>query len=270
MKLTKSIIIGGMAVLLSSAAFSDSANPYNKEELVTAPSSISAPEIQMAYGPNTVWTSIYASEFKERDGVPLDGVGSGYVYPTADYAHYFAQLHLPNGASIEWIYMRLHDTDSTGYVRFWLTGYEAGTNTDAPYYTDALGLDSGYSETPGYTTVGSAPTTPVILHEWDDLDGDGTSNTSAWVINVRVNGTAGNLGFWGAAVMWKRNIRPAPATATFSDVPTDYWAFASIEALNASGITAGCGGTNFCPDDNVTRAQMATFLARALGLHWGT
>lgn len=38
----------------------------------------------------------------------------------------------------------------------------------------------------------------------------------------------------------------------------------SIEALNAAGITRGCGdGTNFCPDRAVTRAQMAAFLYRA-------
>jgi hypothetical protein len=36
----------------------------------------------------------------------------------------------------------------------------------------------------------------------------------------------------------------------------------------ASGITAGCGGGNYCPDAP-TRRQMAIFLAKALGLHWG-
>ena len=41
----------------------------------------------------------------------------------------------------------------------------------------------------------------------------------------------------------------------------------SIEALAASGITSGCGGGNFCPNDVVTRAQVAKFLANALGLH---
>ena len=41
-----------------------------------------------------------------------------------------------------------------------------------------------------------------------------------------------------------------------------------IEAVAAEGITEGCdsSGTRFCPSDPVTRAQMATFLARALEL----
>ena len=41
---------------------------------------------------------------------------------------------------------------------------------------------------------------------------------------------------------------------------------AFIEAIAADGITSGCGGTLYCPADNVTRAQMASFLARALDL----
>jgi len=39
-----------------------------------------------------------------------------------------------------------------------------------------------------------------------------------------------------------------------------------IEWLAAAGITAGCTPTRFCPDDPVTRSQMAAFLTRALGL----
>jgi hypothetical protein len=39
---------------------------------------------------------------------------------------------------------------------------------------------------------------------------------------------------------------------------------ASINALAASGITAGCGATTFCPKAAVTRGQMLTFLHRAM------
>ena len=41
---------------------------------------------------------------------------------------------------------------------------------------------------------------------------------------------------------------------------------ASIDALAASGITEGCNELLFCPSDRVPRDQMASFLARALGL----
>jgi hypothetical protein len=38
----------------------------------------------------------------------------------------------------------------------------------------------------------------------------------------------------------------------------------SINRLATAGITEGCTPTSFCPDDPVTRAQMAAFLYRAL------
>jgi hypothetical protein len=41
-----------------------------------------------------------------------------------------------------------------------------------------------------------------------------------------------------------------------------------VEAIWASGLTGGCGGGNFCPNNPVTRGQMAVFLAKALGLSW--
>ena len=58
---------------------------------------------------------------------------------------------------------------------------------------------------------------------------------------------------------------PAPdEPASFADVDPDGVHAEAIEAVLAKGITTGCGdGTNFCPDDEVTRAQMARFLERA-------
>ena len=38
---------------------------------------------------------------------------------------------------------------------------------------------------------------------------------------------------------------------------------ANIEALAHAGITQGCTPTRFCPDEHVTRGQLAAFLVRA-------
>lgn len=43
---------------------------------------------------------------------------------------------------------------------------------------------------------------------------------------------------------------------------------ANINRLAASGITTGCAAGRFCPDGLVTRAQMATFISKALELGW--
>lgn len=53
----------------------------------------------------------------------------------------------------------------------------------------------------------------------------------------------------------------------WADVPIDYWARASIDTLFGEGITVGCSTDplRFCPEGALTRAEMATFLLRAVG-----
>lgn len=50
------------------------------------------------------------------------------------------------------------------------------------------------------------------------------------------------------------------APYTFADVPPTAFAWPFIEALYAAGVTAGCGGDNYCPTAEITRGQMAVFL----------
>ena len=60
---------------------------------------------------------------------------------------------------------------------------------------------------------------------------------------------------------------PAVGVSTgFNDVATNYWAAAFIKQLVADSITSGCGSNNYCPDSNVTRAQMAVFLVKTFNL----
>ena len=65
---------------------------------------------------------------------------------------------------------------------------------------------------------------------------------------------------------WAFELGDAPSQG-FADTVGNFHAV-NIDALAAAGVTVGCGTDplRFCPDDSVTRAQMATFLARALNL----
>ena len=65
---------------------------------------------------------------------------------------------------------------------------------------------------------------------------------------------------------------PPPITRSrFNDVDPDSFHARFIERLAELDVTRGCGdGTGFCPDRNVTRAQMAAFLSRAYDLPPGT
>jgi hypothetical protein len=56
---------------------------------------------------------------------------------------------------------------------------------------------------------------------------------------------------------------PVGDSTGFADVPVTYPNAAWIKQLAAEGITAGCGGGNFCPKNPVSRAQMAYFLLRS-------
>ena len=59
---------------------------------------------------------------------------------------------------------------------------------------------------------------------------------------------------------------PPPAAGVFADVPVSSNFAPWIEELAAEGITAGCGGGNYCPDAPNTRAQMAAFIDATFGL----
>ncbi|MBK8619440.1 MAG: S-layer homology domain-containing protein [Anaerolineales bacterium] len=69
---------------------------------------------------------------------------------------------------------------------------------------------------------------------------------------------------WPSAFLKGKNgasfAPPAVGASTgFTDVAADYWAAAFIKQLVADGIISGCGTGVYCPDSNVTRAQMAVF-----------
>ena len=65
------------------------------------------------------------------------------------------------------------------------------------------------------------------------------------------------------------DFKPPLAIGIFNDVTPDHWSADYIEQLYNDGITTGCvpGVPNdmcYCPEDTVTRSQMAVFVVRAL------
>jgi hypothetical protein len=97
--------------------------------------------------------------------------------------------------------------------------------------------------------------------------------------NDGITGGCGNLNFCPGASISRAQMAvfllrarygssylpPAP-TGIYSDVDTSYWAAGWIEQLSSEGITFGCGGGKFCPNDAVRRDQMAVFLVRTFNL----
>ncbi|MBW4647192.1 MAG: FAD-dependent oxidoreductase [Kastovskya adunca ATA6-11-RM4] len=52
-----------------------------------------------------------------------------------------------------------------------------------------------------------------------------------------------------------------PTTPTFSDVPSNHWAYVNIESLYAQGLIAGLGSGRFAPDQPITQLHLS-FLIR--------
>ena len=100
---------------------------------------------------------------------------------------------------------------------------------------------------------------PIVVDKASELD------------FVRVYLTEGsvNLQFREVDFFYQLQIStPEPGTQRFADVPAGFLYYKGIEAFAASDITGGCGNGNFCPNGYVTRGEIATFFARALGLHF--
>ncbi len=55
------------------------------------------------------------------------------------------------------------------------------------------------------------------------------------------------------------------ASHSFTDVPNSNTFHTQIGRVKGAGITSGCSPTTYCPNGNVTRGQMAAFLARTGG-----
>jgi hypothetical protein len=54
-------------------------------------------------------------------------------------------------------------------------------------------------------------------------------------------------------------VPPACTTDPFADVPSSSPFAPWVKLLTDRGITAGCGGGNYCPNNTVVKAQMAVF-----------
>jgi hypothetical protein len=196
-------------------------------------------------------TSFLPSSNDVGFGVPayFTSPGLGRFCQPGKGIHYYASLHVPAGAVIEFI------------------GLNTTTNTDAVYGIALLARNR-------FANISALVAYSVPAHGWDtDYAGPlgiqvADNQDIEYVIDVEQAPSQDYQYFGWVEVWWRRTVSPAPDTATFNDVPTSHPFFQFIEALYASGITAGCGNGNFCPDGPLTRGQMAVFLAKALGLHW--
>lgn len=112
---------------------------------------------------------------------------------------------------------------------------------------------------------------PTVTAPFLDISGDDYyADAAAWawekgLISGDVFG--GNAPATRAATMtylWKLAGQPNAGAAGFSDVPADADYATAVDRAVEEGITAGTGEDTFSPDSICTRAQIVTFLYKAL------
>lgn len=174
------------------------------------------------------------------------------------------QINLPHGVDISAVRVWGHDTSATNNIQIQLI------SACLPDFAAAYPT----------LTVLSTSTSTGSPDQFTDLGAGlpaGTNLIDNQSCTYRVESRHGPnnstcdplLAFSKLRIQWERSIPPAPALATFDDVPPAAQFFREIEAFVDTGITAGCDSNSFCPDNPVTRRQMAAFFARAFGLQPG-
>jgi hypothetical protein len=226
--------------------------------MVVIAGSASTGVLAQSFGIGDQVLAIGSSAFHPLQSTEASNIATGDLYY---YSHGLSitPLNLPNGAEVVQLCVNANVPEN-------------GASVTLQLYTQILSggsapvADSLVQETSiGYGTQCTAPFSYTI-REFADPNGGGNPEPLAHVLVATLIGTAPGLG--GARVFWRRQVSPAPAVPSFNDVPATDPAFQFVEALVASGVTAGCGGENFCPDAPLNRRQMAVFLSKALGLHW--
>jgi hypothetical protein len=168
---------------------------------------------------------------------------NSYVYDFINNDHFvrttdggLAWVRLPAGALISSVELEGCDTEQFGDIGFALRRM--------PSPGGPLQQVTPFGRTGNMLGCGFFGVTPLPAVSPLVIDKD--NNT--YFLEVVFNGARSGTGFTAVRVNYTLQVSPAPAVASFSDVPTGHPFFRFIEALVRSGITAGCGGGNFCPD----------------------
>jgi hypothetical protein len=202
------------------------------------------------------WVPLAA--FQTRLGTPLTYAGAGWGYNgSASDATLWAPIEIPHGGRVVSLRPFYFD-NSAAQVSFYVSYFE-GLSTSQQIFTHTS-TDAAVMQAP------LLPFDHTINYFPSGFDDPATMRNYAMVVGMEPGGSS--LRFRGVMVYWKRQMSTQPSVPTFSDVPFGSLYYGAVEALAASGITGGCGGGKFCPNDALTRWQMAMFLTRALGLHW--
>lgn len=127
-----------------------------------------------------------------------------------------------------------------------------------------LGDSFTYTPTPYFTDVpASSPYFPYIQKLADLGLTHGCTPTTYCPLNPVTRMDASVLIVRGKLESLFGDKFTYPTTPVFTDVPATLSQFPYVQKMYELGITTGCTATTFCPNNNLTRQEIATFLTRA-------
>jgi len=222
------------------------------------------PQVPNDFGTRINILQIPAAAFQPRcSAQTYDYSSSGYMFASNNPCTFssevlWAPVTLPTGAEIYFLDLYSDDTDAVNDITARLRAFSSGAGTE-----DITSVSSSGS---GGVAYDSSPLISYMVNNNVQYDPNGRMLTVILVIP----GATSALKVKGVDIWWGRPVSPAPAVATFNDVPTDHPFFQYIQALVSAGVTGGCNASPplYCPDNPLTRGQMAVFLSKALGLSW--
>ncbi len=219
--------------------------------------------ISQSFGSSQTILVVPAAAFTPGSANAFERDSADYMYFTAGNGgtrFASAPLQLPPGARMRIVCAFFYDTHPTQAAHMTVQAIRHLAPPDTAF-TQVM-LVSGGS---GY--VLECENVDITVTGKTDDDEDGNSEIWSWILRAGTDFADSSLRFGGAYIVWQRQVGPAPEAATFQDVAEDHPLFAYVEALQAAGISQPCDlANNFCPDNPVTRGQMAMWLAKALGL----
>jgi hypothetical protein len=259
----RTLVIVGLMTAVSAVAVDAQDDLFDRRGTGDVQAEVQEPA---AYGPSTTLLQIPASAFVARRSTDdFKYATPGYLYSEGSTSTqiFWAPIQLPTGAKITGLGLYYYDTDPGDNIRALVLGFD-GTGSGGVAPPNPLLIEDVVSTSNlGYGYVSEILSTPHTVE--NDIDG---ATGFAYSVVMEIPDPTSALRFKSVEIAWERQISPAPGFATFGDVPLGSFGFQHVEALAASGITAGCGGGNFCPNSTLTRVEMAIFLAKGLGLHW--
>jgi hypothetical protein len=179
---------------------------------------------------------------------------TGYIQRSSpDFIGWWAGLRLPAGAVVT----RLEIAGCDNSPHFLAADLFRSNVPPGTGFAMLMGVSTGSEETPGCGRFSGTPFSPPLVIDNEEA--------TYW---IEVITWTTDVSFESVRVYYTLQVSPAPAVASFGDVPPGHPFFPFVEALVAAGITAGCAPGLYCVNNPITRGEMAVFMSKALGLHF--